>query len=125
MEDRRADAVELESVTGSCRVPGNAVGEQPVQEAGVSRVGHVGAGLDDQARREARHHGRQAAEVIGMGVGDHRERQGAGTLPLEKRRHHPSPRVRAFARGAGVHQDPVPGRRPDRRGVALPHVQKM
>ena len=60
-----------------------------------------------------------------MGVGDHRERQRAGTLPLQKRRHHSSPRVRAFACGAGVHQDPVPGGRPDHGRVALPDVQKM
>ena len=125
MQDRGADTVELESVTGPRRMPRYAVGEEPVEEAGVPRVGHVGAGLDDQARREACHHGRQAAEMIGVGVGDDRERQRADTLPLEKRRHHPAPRIRALASGAGVHQDPVTGRRTDRSGVALPHVQKM
>ena len=63
--------------------------------------------------------------MIGVGVGDDRERQRPGTLPLEKRRHHPPPRIRALARGAGVHQDPVPAGGPDHGGVALPDVQKM
>ena len=78
MQDRDANAVELEMLTGLRRVPGNSVGDEPVQKAGVSRVGYVGTGLDDQARREARHYGRQAAEMIGVGMGNHRDASGTG-----------------------------------------------
>ena len=126
MQHRGADAVDLEAVTGSRRMPGHAVGRAADRGSGCI----AGRPRPRQARSPGPVRSRaitagSAAEVVGVGMGDDRERERPGTLPLKKRRHDAAARIHALARGSGVHQDPVSAGGPDQGGVALSDVQKM
>ena len=73
-----------------------------IEKPGVPRVGDVRAGLDDESRANPGHHGRQAAQMIGVGVGDDGERERPGAVALQERRDHASPGIGPFARGPGI-----------------------
>ena len=91
----------------------------------VQRVGDRCAGLDHEPRPKPRHHGRQAAQVIGVGVGDDRERQATGRRGAARNGATTRRPASLWPVGARVHQDPMPGRCPEHRGIALPDVEKM
>ena len=106
-------------------MPRHPVGEEAVEKPGVSRVGHVRRRLEDEAGPNPGHHRRKTTQMIGVGVGDDGERERAGPVPLEKRRHHAPARIRPLAGRAGIHQHPMASRGTERRGIALPDVEKM
>ena len=127
MQHRDAHAVELEPLAGRRRVPGYPVGAEPIEKARctASRLRRA-PGSITSARPEPRHHGRQAAEMIGVSVGNHRAAERPRALPLEKRSHHRASRI-ARLRLRGRHpsgSSAPPGVRITAR-VALTHVQKM
>ena len=125
MEHRELDAVESEPLARTRGVPRDAVGQQAIEKPGVPRVGDVRAGLDDESRANPGHHGRQAAQMIGVGVGDDGEGERPGAVALKERRDHASPGIGPFARGPGIHQQPMSGGSPEGRGIPLPDVEKM
>src|SRR5882672_4097389 len=118
------DAIELEPVTASSRMPRCAVALDGGEEAEIPGVGHRLPWLEHEGGIERVEHRWQTAEVIEMRVRRHDTRELRRTVPAQERHHDAAPGVSLRPARATVDQQPAAGRTPQGDGVSLPDVQE-
>ena len=106
-------------------VPGEGLGGQLVEEPIVQRVGHLLAGLEDQAWVKPVQHAGNPAEVVRVRMGDDCEGQLPRAVARQERHDHPAAGVAAIVPGSGVDHHPASCRGAKDRAISLPYVEKM
>ena len=125
MQNRERNAVQNEALIPAGDVPPDGIGSELIEKGIVERIGHPLARLEHQLGVEPIQHAGNAAEMVGMCVGNDDDRQLPGSLTGQKWSHHPAAGIALAAPRARVDQDPTPTRRPQHRTISLADVEKM
>src|SRR6266576_4674114 len=118
------DAVHLDAVAGTRRVPPGARFLDRGEELEVQRPAKRLAGLEHQLRRQLLDHRGEPTQVVGVAVRRHHERGPPRAVPPQEGDHDAPPRVAPGNSRAPVDHDPAAVGRTENCGVSLPNVKK-
>ncbi|MDH7497222.1 MAG: hypothetical protein QHH05_02065, partial [Syntrophomonadaceae bacterium] len=115
--------VQAQSLAGGQRQYRNPAGPQHPHgfREGRPRVG--GVGHRHRAHAQFACHRSQSPDVVDIGVADQHQVQGADALAPQRWHQHVVPHVPQQA-APGIDEQGASARRPDQRGIPLPHVQE-
>ena len=125
MENRELDAIQHERFALPGSMPRDGSSSELVEELIVERIVHSLARLEDQPRPESIQHAFDPAKMVGVGMGDHNDRQLPNALASQKRDHHPPTCICRACTGACIHNYPAATRSPKDSPISLADVEKM